>query len=169
MHRPRPGGIRLEGDDFHRDDFHTYPSSRHSGATFVPRCSCTVSGAGCSRHRIPPRSANVFMHLASPWAGARGHGCVRLVIRVNVRILNASWWMIVMGGHERGQVSYFQLIFRIFLFLSFPKAICCACCYKIEYRTRFVILLWKIDFTDRVEWMLNFSFKFKRYSLGKKY
>lgn len=118
MHRPRPGGIRLEGDDFHRDDFHTYPSSRHSGATFVPRCSCTVSGAGCSRHRIPPRSANVFMHLASPWAGARGHGCVRLVIRVNVRILNASWWMIVMGGHEKGQVSYFQLIFRIFLFLS---------------------------------------------------
>lgn len=50
MHRPRRG-IRLERDDFHRDGFHTYPSSRHSGATFVPRC--TVSGAGCSRHRIP--------------------------------------------------------------------------------------------------------------------
>lgn len=44
-------GIRLERDDFHRDGFHTYPSSRHSGATFVPRC--TVSGAGCSPHRIP--------------------------------------------------------------------------------------------------------------------
>lgn len=151
MHRPRPAELGW-GNDFHRDDFHTYPSSRRSGATFVPRCSCTVSGAGCSRHRIPPQSANVFMHLASPWAGAR-HGCVRLVIRVNVRILNVSWWMIVMGGHERPSVllpvNLSDLSISSSSFSLLRETICCARCYKIEYNTtRYLVLIFrKIDFT----------------------
>lgn len=54
-----------------------------------------------ARARFPAQAARVTEFLrgalmclciwpAHAWAGARGHGCVRLVIRVNVRILNAS-------------------------------------------------------------------------------